>query len=64
MEKTGEFYPCGPCELPLICSGCGLIITEDNVIDEPCEGECEICDYCGCGSCPACGEHWHCGGCV
>ena len=64
MQKTGENYPCGPCELPLECSNCGNIITEENVINEACTEECEICDYCGIGKCPGCGEHWHCGGCV
>ena len=64
MEKTGQHYPCGPCELPLECSNCGEIITEDNQIDETCEEDCEICEYCGSGSCPNCGYHWHCGGCI
>ena len=64
MKVTGEDYPCGPCELPLKCANCGAVITEENVIEEDCEGECEVCEYCGNGKCPACGEHWHCGGCV
>ena len=71
MKETGEDYPCGPCSLPLICSGCGEVITKDNVINEDCESDnedcesdCEICDYCGNGSCPKCGDHWHCGGCI
>lgn len=65
MEKTGERCPCGPCGLPLECDECGTIITEDNVVEEPCEnGRCEICNYCGEGKCPKCGQHWHCGGCV
>ena len=62
--KTGSNYPCGPCKLPLECSSCGFIITEENVLDDPCECECEVCDYCGTGKCPSCGDHWHCGGCV
>ena len=61
--KTGEDYPCGPCTLPLKCSGCGTIITVDNVNETECLEECEICDYCGIGKCPKCGAHWHCGGC-
>lgn len=64
MQKTGENYPCGPCSLPLECSDCGTIITEENVVNQNCEGECEICDYCGNGKCPSCGEHYHCGGCI
>ncbi|MCP4651163.1 MAG: hypothetical protein GY853_13940 [PVC group bacterium] len=63
MKNVAENYPCGPCELPLKC-GCGTVITEDNVVDSQCEEECEVCQYCGCGSCPSCGEHWHCGGCI
>ena len=64
MKKTGENYPCGPCELPLECSECGTIITEENVENEECGNGCEICDYCGNGKCPNCGNHWHCGGCI
>ena len=64
MQKTGEDYPCGPCILPLECSNCGTIITEENQVNEDCTEECDICDYCGNGKCPNCGEHWHCGGCI
>ena len=64
IKKTGENFPCGPCELPLKCSECVTIITEENVVEEYCEGECEICDFCGPDKCPVCGEHCHCGGCV
>ena len=63
LQKVAENYPCGPCSLPLVCS-CGEIITNENVIEEDCEDECEICKYCGNGKCPKCGEHWHCGGCI
>jgi hypothetical protein len=61
---AGSEYPCGPCELPLVCLKCGTIITEDNVVNEECPDECEICMYCGTGRCPKCGMHWHCGGCI
>ena len=64
MKKTGEEYPNGPCELPLECSNCGTIITVENQITEDCQEECEVCDYCGNGKCPNCGDHWHCGGCI
>ena len=64
MKKTGENYPIGPCVLPLQCSICGTIITEENVVNKDCAGGCDICLYCGNGKCPKCGEHWHCGGCV
>ncbi len=65
MYKSGEHYPNGPCELPMKCSACGKIITEKNVVEgDECEEECEVCDYCGTGKCPSCGEHWHCGGCI
>jgi len=64
MLKTGEDYPCGPCYLPLECSKCGTIITEENVNNEQCSTDCELCDYAACGKCPNCGEHWHCGGCL
>ena len=64
MKKTCEDYPCGPCELPLECSECGTIITEENVKNEDCEDECDVCGYCGDGKCPNCGSHWHCGGCI
>ena len=63
MKTIGEDYPCGPCSLPLKCT-CGTVITKDNVVNETCEGECDVCLYCGDGKCPKCGEHWHCGGCV
>ena len=45
MKTTGEDYPCGPCYLPLECSNCGTIITEENVVEEECNYGCEICDY-------------------
>jgi hypothetical protein len=64
MKKTGEKYPCGYCELPLECSECGAIITIENVLNEDCEDDCDICRYCGNGKCPNCGNHWHCGGCI
>ena len=64
MRKTGDKYPCGPCELPLECSGCGLILTEDNLDYDRCEGDCELCDYCSTAKCPECGWHKCCGGCV
>lgn len=64
MKKTHEDYPCGPCELPLECSRCGEIITEENVVEKICDDGCEKCEYCGHGACPNCGEHWHCGGCI
>ena len=63
MKETGSNYPCGPCELPLECSKCGTIITEDNVVDIE-HDNCEVCDYCGSESCPNCGQHWHCGWCI
>ena len=63
MKTTGENYPCGPCELPLICSSCGKVITEDNAVDSPCEEECEVCDYCSTKKC-VCGNHVCCGGCI
>jgi hypothetical protein len=64
MKKTHEDYPIGPCSLPLECSNCGTVVTDDNVLNIPCNTECEVCAYCGIGKCPSCGDHWHCGGCV
>ena len=67
MKKTGEDYPCGPCELPLECYYCGCVITEENVDnDSPCAVAhgCDVCEYCGVGKCPSCGRHWHCGWCA
>lgn len=64
MKKTGEDYPCGPCELPLECSGCGTILTNENVIYERCEEECEVCEYCSISKCPTCTRHICCGGCI
>lgn len=63
MKKIGDNYPNGPCEFPMKCL-CGKILTEENVVDKECEGECEVCQYCGISKCPECGEHTHCGGCV
>ena len=66
IPKQGQFYPCGPCpfgDFKIRCH-CGTVVTPDNVIDEVCEEECELCDYCGTGRCPDCGEHLNCGGCV
>lgn len=64
--KSGENYPCGPCpnELPFKCSECGIELTLDNVIDDPCEHDCEICAYCYSYKCPDCGDHICCGGCI
>lgn len=64
MKETKEDYPCGPCSLPLICSSCGGLITEENVVNRDCDEECEMCEYCGNGKCPDCGDHWHCGRCI
>jgi len=64
MRKTGDNYPCGPCDLPLECRNCGTIITDENVIEEECEYSCEICEYCSTRKCPNCKEHVCCGGCV
>ena len=64
MEKTGSGYPCGPCGLPVICSECGCVITDENVIEEECDESCELCDYCGTQKCPQCKEHICCGGCI
>jgi hypothetical protein len=64
IREVGVNYPIGPCELPLLCS-CGTIITNENVNNSnECSDGCEVCDYCGVGKCPTCGEHWHCGGCI
>lgn len=62
MKIIRSEYPCGPCRLPLKCR-CGIILTEDNVVNEECLDECEVCDCCGTSKCPDCGEHVHCGGC-
>ena len=64
MQKTGDNYPNGPCELPLICFKRGTVITNENVIEKDCDDECEVCEYCGNGKCHKCGTHWHCGGCI
>jgi hypothetical protein len=64
MDTSGENYPCGPCSLPLKCCNCETEITKDNVVDDICDSECEVCEYCGIGKCPNCGTHWHCGGCI
>lgn len=67
MKKTGEDGPCGPCELPLICSNCGAVITENNVLHESCnidDDDCDVCQYCGDEKCPICKAHIHCGGCI
>ena len=64
MRKTGENYPVGPCTLPLECYNCGTVITQENVVTDRCDGECELCLYCGEEKCPQCGNHWHCGGCI
>ena len=65
IKTVGENYPCGPCELPLVCVQCGTVITEENVVNEACDDAyCEVCQYCGIGKCPKCGAHWHCGGCI
>ncbi len=64
MKKTHEGYPTGPCKLPLVCSGYGTILSEDNIVNTPCIEECDVCLYCGTGKCPNCGNHWHCGGCI
>ena len=63
MRVVGDGYPCGPCSLPLKCA-CGKILTDDNVVNESCDGECEVCDYCGNTKCPNCGQHVCCGGCI
>lgn len=63
IPVAGSNYPCGPCHLPVKCANCGTIITKDNVVDKDDCG-CEVCVYCDSGSCPTCGEHWHCGGCI
>lgn len=64
--KSGEYYPGGPCECPMVCSVCGeLIETWADALDRPCDDEnCETCLYCGSLKCPGCGDHLHCGGCV
>lgn len=64
MNKTHDQYPGGSCKLPLICSNCGIIITEENVINDECENECEVCDYCSTRKCPSCKDHVCCGGCI
>jgi len=46
-----------------ICK-CGWKVEEDQIIEESCEEQCDICDYCGNEKCPKCKEHLHCGGCV
>lgn len=63
-RKTGDGFPCGPCNLPLECSGCGEILTEDNVVDQECDDECGVCRYCSTMKCHVCGEHICCGGCI
>lgn len=63
MLTIGQHYPCGPCEFPVQCT-CGFVITKENVVNYSCEEECEICEYCGTGKCPECGNHRHCGGCI
>ena len=65
IPKSGEFYPCGPCpfgDFKIMCRSCETIVTPENITDDPCDEECEVCDYCGAGKCPDCGEHIHCGG--
>ena len=64
IPVVASSYPCGPCDYPKRCP-CGFVfLTEDNVKHEECEGECDICEYCGDDKCPICGEHTHCGGCI
>lgn len=64
IQISGENYPCGPCALPVVCCDCGTIITDENVVFEVCEDECEICNYCGDRKCPNCKAHVCCGGCI
>jgi len=65
LLKAGSGYPCGPCELPLKCSSCDTVITEENAVYKSCDGDdCETCQYCSNQKCPKCGAHVCCGGCV
>lgn len=61
---SGSQFPFGPCELPVRCSECGTIITEENVNEVECVPLCGACEVCGTGKCPSCGKHWHCGYCI
>ena len=60
-------YPCGPCPEKWKCKSCGAEISPccgAKIIEQVCDEDCELCDYCGPEICELCGEHCHCGGCV
>jgi len=60
-------YPCGPCSDKWKCPDCGAFVSPccgATIVDAECEGECEVCDYCGDDYCSKCKVHCHCGGCI
>ena len=66
LLKFGDNYPCGPCpdDWKNCTCECGWKYKENEIVVKECDDNCEVCQYCGEASCPKCGVHLHCGGCI